>query len=442
MALLFLSLLFLLFSSISQASVPPANQFKFVNEPDFGDYVVEYDASYHVLSVFNSPFQLAFYNTTPNAFTLALRMGLVRSESLLRWVWEANRGNPVRQNATLTFGSDGNLVLADADGRVAWQTGTANKGVVKFELLPNGNMVLLDSNGKFVWQSFDYPTDTLLVGQSLRAGAASKLVSRASERDNSNGPYSLELEPKRLAMYYKSKNSPKPLLYFSSSELFTISKGNLENLTFSCEEMDNGFSYYLLFDYTVKNPSSTGNRYLARARYNGTLTFLRLGIDGNIRFYTYNDNVDIGAWEVTYALFDRDSTESECQLPGRCGEFGLCEDNQCVACPKPNGLVGWSKDCKPMAVTSCKVNDFYYYKLQGVDHFMSKFTAGDGPVKENDCGTKCTMDCKCLGYFYHQDTSSAEMYVLVDNKMNVTKLVLFLFGVEMYVMVDNKMSVT
>ncbi|KAA8523996.1 hypothetical protein F0562_010573 [Nyssa sinensis] len=369
MALLLPSLLFLLFCSLSQASVPPANQFKFVNEPDFGDYVVEYDAFYHVLSVFNSPFQLAFYNTTPNAFTLALRMGLVRSESLLRWVWEANRGNPIRQNATLTFGSDGNLVLADADGRVAWQTGTANKGVVNFELLPNGNMVLLDSNGKFVWQSFDYPTDTLLVGQSLRAGAASKLVSRASERDNSNGPYSLELEPK------------------------------------SCEERDNGFSYFLRFDYTVKNPSSTGIRNLARARYNSTLTFLRLGIDGNIRFYTYNDNVDTGAWEVTYTLFDRDWTESECQLPERCGQFGLCEDNQCVACPTSNGLVGWSEDCKPMAVTSCKVNDFYYYKLQGVDHFMSKFTAGDGPMKENDCGIKCTRDCKCLGYFYHQDTS-------------------------------------
>jgi hypothetical protein len=61
-----------------------------------------------------------------------------------RWVSEANRSNPVRENATLTFGKDGNLVLADADGRLAWQTNTASKGVVGLKLLSNGNMVLQD----------------------------------------------------------------------------------------------------------------------------------------------------------------------------------------------------------------------------------------------------------------------------------------------------------
>ncbi|KAB1221142.1 Epidermis-specific secreted glycoprotein EP1 [Morella rubra] len=90
-------------------------------------------------------------------------MATTHLESLRHWVWEANRGNPVRKNATLTLGRDGNLVLADADGRVAWQTNTANKGVVGLELLPNGNLVLHDSKGKFIWQSFDHPTDTLLV---------------------------------------------------------------------------------------------------------------------------------------------------------------------------------------------------------------------------------------------------------------------------------------
>ena len=184
-----LSLLFLLIQTLfstSQATVPASETFQFVNEGEFGDYIVEYDANYRVLSVFNNPFQLCFYNTTPNAFTLALRMGTVRSESLMRWVWEANRGKPVGENATLTFGTDGNLVLAEANGQVVWQTGTANKGVVGFKLLPNGNMALYDSQGNFVWQSFDSPTDTLLVGQSLRIGAVSKLVSRASAKDNSN----------------------------------------------------------------------------------------------------------------------------------------------------------------------------------------------------------------------------------------------------------------
>lgn len=86
----------------------------------------------------------------------------------MRWVWDANRNDPVHENATLTFGQDGNFVLVDADGRLVWQTKTANKGVTGIKLLPNGNFVLHDKNGKFSWQSFNHPTDTLLAGQSVK----------------------------------------------------------------------------------------------------------------------------------------------------------------------------------------------------------------------------------------------------------------------------------
>ncbi|XP_059662718.1 epidermis-specific secreted glycoprotein EP1-like [Cornus florida] len=403
------SVFLLIFFSISQASVPPSKQFKYVNEGelgDNGDYGTEYGGNYRNLSsIFNSPFQLCFFNTTPNAFTLALRMGTLRSYSVLRWVWEANRANPVREKATLTFGSDGNLVLADANGRIAWQTGTANKGVVGLKLLPNGNMVLHDSRDKFIWQSFDYPTDTLLVGQSLTSRGPTKLVSRASAAGNSNGPYSLVLEPKWVAMYYKSINSPTPMVYFTTLKLFSLTSHSFAYVKFSCVP-DYGDTYFLQFDFKVSD-GGLGSSNWARPNYNATLSFVRLEMDGNLKFYTYNAKVDNRAWEVTSTLFDKHSIiESECQLPERCGRFGLCADNQCFACPKPNGLVGWTKDCEPEKVTSCGVNDFYYYKIVGVDHFMStKYTKGDGPMKENDCSNKCTKDCMCLGFFYHQDTS-------------------------------------
>ncbi|KAG4971740.1 hypothetical protein AAZX31_13G252300 [Glycine max] len=388
------------FTIIAHAIVPQNETFKFENSGELGPYIVEYGADYRMISIFNSPFQVGFYNTTPNAFTLALRVGLQRSEQLFRWVWEANRANPVGENATFSLGTDGNLVLADADGRIAWQTNTANKGVVAFRLLSNGNMVLLDAQGGFVWQSFDHPTDTLLVGQYLRAKGPSKLVSRLSEKENVDGPYSLVLEPKGLALYYKSKNSPKPILYWFSSDWFTIQRGSLENVTFTSDPE----TFELGFDYHVANSSSGGNRILGRPVNNSTITYLRLGIDGNIRFYTYFLDVRDGVWQVTYTLFDRDSDESECQLPERCGKFGLCEDNQCVACPLENGLLGWSNNCTAKAVTSCKASDFHYYKIEGVEHYMSKYTTGDR-VSESTCGNKCTKDCKCVGYFYHKENS-------------------------------------
>ncbi|EXC18477.1 Epidermis-specific secreted glycoprotein EP1 [Morus notabilis] len=381
--------------SIAQAQVPENATFKFVNEGELGPYIVEYDGSYRMLSVFNSPFQLAFYNTTPNAFTLALRMGLRRSE--FRWVWEANRGNPVGENATLTFGTDGNLVLADADGRVAWQTNTANKGVVGFQLLPNGNIVLHDSKGNFIWQSFDYPTDTLLVGQTLR----NKLVSRLSAERNKDGPYSFVIEPKGFSLYYQGKNSNKPLKYFSLAERFSPVQGTLKNVTLQASpETDEGYAYDVKLEL-----STGGSYYVGRPKYNGTSSLLRLGIDGNVKVYTYNDKVDTQAWEVVFSIFDRESFwETECQLPSRCGNFGVCEDNQCVACPSEKGLLGWSKNCAPPKITSCRPSDFHYYKIDGVDHFLSKYTSGSS-VKETDCEKKCTSDCKCLGYFYNTETS-------------------------------------
>ncbi|KAJ9153508.1 hypothetical protein P3X46_026937 [Hevea brasiliensis] len=402
--LLSLCLSFTVFSLIAQASVPPSATFKYVNEGEFGEYIVEYGANYRVLDPFAQPFQLCFYNTTPNAYTLALRMGTVRSESLMRWVWEANRGNPVGEKATLIFGTEGNLVLADANGRIAWQTNTANKGVVGFKLLSNGNMVLHDSKGRFIWQSFDHPTDTLLVGQSLKLGAATKLVSRASEKQNADGPYSLVMEDKTLAMYYKSPKSPKSLLYFSFSELFSVLKGPLNRVTFGSE---------LSLAFQGPNSSYGGTLTLRRPKYNTTLSYLRLEIDGNLRIYTYEDNADWSAWQVTYTLFSGDSWETECQLPERCGNFGLCQDDQCVACPSPKGLLGWSKNCQAAKV-SCGVKDFYYYKLEGVDHFNSKYTNGDGPMKQDACSSKCTKDCKCLGYFYH--TQSSRCWIAYDLK--------------------------
>ncbi|XP_023765226.1 epidermis-specific secreted glycoprotein EP1 [Lactuca sativa] len=410
---LLLLLSFQLFSTISEAVVPASDTFSYVNEGVFGDYIVEYDANYRFLPPFSNPFQLCFYNTTPNAYTLALRMGTVRSEALMRWVWEANRGNPVRENATLTFGTDGNLVLADADGRIAWQTNTANKGVVGFQLLPTGNMVLHDGKGNFIWQSFDSPTDTLLIGQSLRAGGVSKLVSRASAESNTDGPYSLVMEPNMLALYYKSPNSPRPMLYWS----LYVDRVSVLNLTLTSDTATaEGFLYYFEFLYFTTNSQAASDVDLtyAHTRYNNTLSYLRVGMDGNLRFYTYNPNVQVYAWDVAYEFMGRDSLESECQLPERCGKFGLCENSQCVACPTPNGLSGWSTDCEAKKVTSCKASDFSYYKLEGVNHFMIRYTRGDGGTKQSDCESKCTKDCKCMGYFYH--TADSRCWIAYDLK--------------------------
>ncbi|KAJ6333409.1 hypothetical protein OIU77_009306 [Salix suchowensis] len=332
-------------------------------------------------------------------------------------------GKPVHENATLSFQRDGNLILADFDGTIAWQTGTANQGVVGLDLLPNGNMVLYDKRGKFIWQSFDHPADTLLVGQSLRSNGPNRLVSRASTMDGSLGAYSFVMEQRYWALYYKVKNSPKPLLYYKSDE-FGDGRGSLANLNFYCQpENEQAYAFEVGFTYDMNSSPSSGSYILTRPKYNSTYSMLRLESDGNLRIYTYNEHVDWGAWDVTFKLFDRDSNReiSECKLPQRCGSLGVCEDNQCVACPRPQGLFGWSKSCSPPALPPCKRGaKVDYYKVVGVEHFLNGYSEGEGPMKLVDCRNKCSNDCGCLGFFYKEESSKCLLAPVLGTLVEVS----------------------
>ncbi|MCL7028689.1 hypothetical protein MKW94_002400 [Papaver nudicaule] len=204
-----LLLIIILCSSVLVLStVPEGKTFQFINQGKFTDGPWSHSADLRRVDPLPSsnPFELFFYRyTTGEGGTDKLVLGLTgggtygRDEML--WVWSANRNHPVGENSTLTFTSDGNLVLAESDGRIAWQTNTADKGVTGISMQPNGNLVLHDKAGKFVWQSFNYPSDCLLVGQLLMHSRGKKLVSRASEWDSREGSYSLVIGKYGFIMY-------------------------------------------------------------------------------------------------------------------------------------------------------------------------------------------------------------------------------------------------
>ncbi|MCL7039580.1 hypothetical protein MKW94_028589 [Papaver nudicaule] len=427
---LFLSLMLISYASSvvlvdAASSVPSSKIFKFVNQGDlFTNTVVEYKGDFRfVRTISNHPFSLCFYNITANSYTLALGMGTSSPTSRMLWVWSANRGRPVGENAVLSFGRNGNLVLVDTDGLVAWQTRTADKGVVDIKLLPNGNLVLLNSDGGFVWQSFDYPGDTLLNGQGLRPGGAidHKLVSRLSETDDSPGPYSMVINGEGksgIPLFYKSKFSSEPLKY--DDVLLGFNEERLDNLTFYVNPAtsDWGPDYTNQLGLHLQGETNIEGLW-AQPKYNSTLSLLRLGWDGNLHVYTYyekgywND-----AWDETFTYFAVSQGEgfSECRLPEKCGAFGICSKSQCVACPTPKGLTIWSEDCKPPTLPSCKAStgNASYYQIDGVDHFLSVSNEGEGPMKIDDCKLKCSKDCRCAAFFYRKDTSRC----LIVNELN------------------------
>ena len=371
--------------------VPESNQFRFVNEGEFVDTIAEFDATYRAVpNVVGSPFQLTLYNTTPNAYKLALRMGTPRSGSIRRWVWEANRSRPVKENATLTFAADGNLVLSDANGAVVWSSGTANKGVVGVKILHSGNMVLYNKKGNYLWQSFDFPTDTLLVGQSLSGGK--RLVSRRSESDGSPGIYSLQMKSGEPILYVSAASGP--LVYFNNSRSEAIfGPQNALPGTFTCRSEEN-VTYDLAFGYR-----------LVATKYDSTLSFLRLNPNGDLIAYTYDDRVEFDAWERTFSLFDPESTSLDaCFRPSKCLSLGICEEEQCVACPAKSGTTGWSASCgtkricKPGLRTS-------YIKVAGVEHFLTRYSDGEGKRSLAECKRRCDVDCTCSGFLFWEESS-------------------------------------
>lgn len=433
---LFLLVFGLLFQQAMGTHV--SGNFSFVNSGELGDYVVEYDANYRVapLATSNGIFQLVFFNTTPNAYALAIRMGYHGNAETMRFVWTANRNDLVRENATLKFGTDGNLLLSDVDGRVVWSTNTSNKGVVGIELRTNGNLVLYDQKNRTVWQSFDHPTDSLLVGQSLKIGGVKKLVSRVSDKDGSEGPYSLVMEAGGFALY---ASFPDPLPYWTLSfydasvkDIYAIThtcKKPVSSITFlSDPEAENGFRQEMemkLANFTaapefrapelcnlISEETTTALYGFNIPRFNTTLSFLRLDSDGDLRMYTYSPHIELNTWDITYQRFGCWRGVPQCGLPRKCGGFGVCEKGQCVACPQIDGFKGWSTSCSPPSLPNCKDassnSSVDFYKLVGAEHFSSKYVNASrtGKTSLEECRRRCLNDCTCAAFFYWEESSA------------------------------------
>ncbi|GJN14475.1 hypothetical protein PR202_gb01310 [Eleusine coracana subsp. coracana] len=123
-------------------------------------------------------------------------------------VWVANRDRPVSDPATsrLTIAPDGNLVLLDSSGSLAWSTNTSTRAgsnentTVVAVLLDTGNLVLAPSSkaSDVLWQSFDHVGDTWLPGAKLwldkSSGAVQGMTSWRARGDPTPGPYTLQLE--------------------------------------------------------------------------------------------------------------------------------------------------------------------------------------------------------------------------------------------------------
>ncbi|KAL9227051.1 hypothetical protein vseg_002791 [Gypsophila vaccaria] len=386
----------------------------------------EYGATYRCYA--GTPYDdfhmsFCFFNTTPNAYTLGLGTTPYSGSNVDpgHWVWAANPNRPVREGAGVFLLPNGNLVLYDYDGRIAWQSNTTNKtpdGYATIRTLIDdmyGDMVLLSINdNRPFWQSFEHPSYTLFPNQVLHVAGA-EIDKIVSYRSSSGGRYTMMMSTKSLSLYFKCANCPKPLLYYTlfkttkalDTVMFTTFQGTTPSLVQNFMDGTQG-----RFEFLTLSPSPD---------YTTVSIFLRIERDGNIKIYQYRlDSEQDSYWVEAFKVFTKGGTaatkqETECQLPEKCGNYGVCDQDVCVSCPSPGGMVPWTDKCTAPKLVGCSGGaNVTYYRVEGVEHFVSKYTRGLRPVSQSVCETKCSVDCKCLGYFYHQEGS--ECWVVTDLK--------------------------
>ncbi|CAM6102587.1 unnamed protein product [Calypogeia fissa] len=386
-------------------------------------------------------YEFAFVNlfATPDAYTLSVVWTEypVSPAQYQRVVWSANRNHPVVIGSWFTFSPNGSgsLVLYDSDGSEVWSTGTDNMGAMGMDFSgTTGEMIIFGENNQTIWSSFSHPTDTIVAGQQL-FWPGMQLISGNSSTNNSEGAYSLVMEPSGLVLYATLGTDPQPYFvwnYFAQSQdamevssllktcyspvslelslngVVSLSNSSL-NLNSSLLSNVKNYTSQALCNLQSNYNTIKGNSYPTTANF----TFMVLESDGNLRMYVYDTG---GLLTEDYSFFNNTQL---CGLPGICGNYGVCTGNGQCECPtdssflQPVNSSDPSEGCSYSQLsgslgTSCSANaQVQFDQLQGVDYFPNRFGTPTGVnISMTDCQNLCVENCSCTASFYNSDSGT------------------------------------
>ncbi|KAK3407129.1 hypothetical protein EUGRSUZ_K03237 [Eucalyptus grandis] len=301
-----------------------------------------------------------------------------------RVVWSANRNNPIKIGATLELMPEGNLVLKDVDGNVAWSTNTSAKSVVGLNLTDLGNLVLFDKDNATVWQSFDHPTDSLVLGQKLRHG-------QRLTQSNSEAKWSVDdmitLSVNGDVLSAQVETNP-PQIYFKYKLGIKISYVQLVNGSLSW--FSNSTSSGSLFDFT--SASST--------------PYMKLGSDGHLKVY----EPSLIRWREVADLFE--GRVDYCAYPTVCGRYGICSNEQC-SCPASSGGTSYFQQvddrqpqlgCFENVPLSCGPSQQQsLLEHENIEYFS--FTPNLEHIDASSCKEACTKSCSCKAAIFRYESN-------------------------------------
>ncbi|KAF2285382.1 hypothetical protein GH714_003353 [Hevea brasiliensis] len=329
-------------------------------------------------------FAFGFYPLLSGLFLVGIWFDKIPERTL---AWSANRDDPAKIGSTIHLRPNGQLVLTHSNGtEYLVYNGTSTISAL---MQDDGNFVLLDSSSKIIWQSFDFPTDTILLGQVLVMGQ--KLYSNANGTvDYSTGRYMLEVQMDGNVVMSAYR-------FADPGYWFSLTAGN-QNVSLIFNQ-----STALLYvvNRTSIIPTMTQKVPTPIEDYYHRVTINDYGNLQQLVYRKENGNKWTVVWEPDFIA------AQPCTVYNICGVYGFCTspDNKTVNCDCLPGYSPWdpnvpSKGCYPNVVMDfCAPNsstsDFTIEVIDNADFPNGEFAdmARTAPADVDQCKSEITDDC-------------------------------------------------
>ncbi|GLT69400.1 hypothetical protein SLA2020_415550 [Shorea laevis] len=333
-------------------------------------------------------------------------------------VWVANRDAPISdRNGVLRIGNDGNLVILDGNNTAVWNSSAdvpSNNTVAL--LLDTGNLVLSNNysplgaecdysydSESHHWQSFDYPSDTYLLGMRFSVWTGSRenhaiITSWKSANDPSPGNFSIGIDAvgEQIVIWNQTRRMWRSGywdgLIFTGVPSMTDSL--LDGFRFSPSDSDESRSIYLTYAPSEDTESSR----------------FRIGWEGKWEQWKRDD--DIGSWTVLKSEPVNDS-----EFYNFCGNSGVYDVSKSPKCSclkgfEPNNAEEWNKGiwtngCARRTKLQCsrthnsseveKEDGFLKLRMMKLPDFLAKSSDS-----EDECRSWCLKNSFCIAYAYDE----------------------------------------
>nr|AMH40477.1 G-type lectin-domain containing receptor kinase 5 [Pohlia nutans] len=275
---------------------------------------------------------------------------------------------------TLTFGASDGLVLEKGNGTFnqrIWSTeGTmsGNKSFDHLELNNYGDLYIENQTTQTkVWESFNFPTDTLINGQSLKIRSIPMSASLLNYEYSNGDIFYMRIHANDVTLFqdFKLNNTSYPMPYDSYDSNQTLVSIRMNKTLQVC-------------GYPGCIPISNG----------GSWDYARLEPNGSLVLRTFSS-------QLSQSLLTATSV-SNCSLPAQCGAFGICSATEVCTCP--DGFVQSNQTteftCERQAATTCSGDQFF--NVTGQTYLNLSYLNASENTDAQGCESRCSGNCSCM----------------------------------------------